>query len=93
MLKALPIKQVFLLILHLQIPLQIHPSKGEKSEIFHSYHHSLSDYANWLKKAGFTISLIEEWCSDKKSEGTKARMEDRARKEFPLFLALQAKKG
>ena len=77
----------------LQIPLQIHPSKGEKSETFHSYHHSLSDYGNWLKKAGFTISLIEEWCSDKKSEGTKARMEDRARKEFPLFLALQAKKG
>jgi hypothetical protein len=35
---------------------------------------------------------MEEWCSDKKSEGAAARMEDRARKEFPLFLTILASK-
>ncbi len=72
----------------MKIPLQTNPGKGEKSAIIVSYHHPLSDYSNWLQKAGFAIEKIEEWCSDKKSEGTKARMEDRARKEFPLFLAI-----
>ncbi|MBM3184184.1 MAG: class I SAM-dependent methyltransferase [Chlamydiae bacterium] len=76
----------------LEIPLQIHPGKGEKSEIFYSYHHNLSDYAAWLQQAGFAITMMEEWCSDKKSEGAKAKMEDRSREEFPLFLAIQARK-
>jgi len=74
----------------MQIPLQIHPGKGEKSEIFHSYHHPLSTYAKWLSHAGFAIQEIEEWISDKKSEGPKKRIEDRARREIPLFLALGA---
>ncbi len=74
----------------MNIPLQISPGKGEKSEIFHSYHHPLSDYVLWLSKAGFLIHSLEEWISDKKSEGAKARMEDRARREIPLFLALGA---
>ena len=74
----------------MSIPLQIHPGKGEKSEIFHSYHHPLSDYIRWLAKAGFVIHALEEWISDKKSEGAKKRMEDRARREIPLFLALGA---
>ena len=72
----------------MDIPLQINPGKGEQSEIFHSYHHPLSNYMKWLSKAGFAIHALEEWISDKKSEGAKARMEDRARREIPLFLAL-----
>ena len=74
----------------MNIPLQINPGKGEKSEIFHSYHHPLSDYMLWLSKAGFFIHTLEEWISDKKSEGAKKRMEDRARREIPLFLTLGA---
>ncbi len=74
----------------MEIPLQINPGKGEKSEIFHSYHNPLSVYMKWLSKAGFYIDALEEWISDKKSEGAKARMEDRARREIPLFLALGA---
>jgi ubiquinone/menaquinone biosynthesis C-methylase UbiE len=77
----------------LKIPIQTTPSKGEASEITFSYHHSLSDYALWLQKKKFAITAIEEWCSDKKSEGAKAKMEDRARAEIPLFLALVAVKG
>lgn len=74
----------------MNIPLQINPGKGEKSEIFHSYHHPLSDYMRWLSKAGFVIHALEEWISDKKSEGARKRMEDRARREIPLFLTLGA---
>jgi len=36
---------------------------------------------------------MEEWISDKKSTGAKARMENRSREEFPLFLALLAQKS
>lgn len=77
----------------LKIPIQTHPGKGKHSKTTISYHHSLSDYSNWLNGQKFAIEAIEEWCSDKKSEGAKAKMEDRARREIPLFLAILAKKG
>lgn len=77
----------------LKIPIQTNPSKGEKSAQTYSYHHPISDYTKWLMKNGLLIIGLEEWCSDKKSEGAKAKMEDRARKEFPLFLAILAVKG
>lgn len=70
------------------IPIQTNPSKEDKSSVTYSYHHPLSTYALWLAKNRFAITAMEEWCSDKKSEGSRAKMEDRARKEFPLFLAL-----
>ncbi|MBS0626253.1 MAG: class I SAM-dependent methyltransferase [Verrucomicrobia bacterium] len=72
----------------MKIPIQMNPGKGEQSSTTYSFHHSLTDYMSWLAAAGFSVSALEEWCSDKKSEGGRARMEDRARKEFPLFLAL-----
>src|SRR5207237_9456048 len=74
------------------IPIQTAPSKGEESELTYSYHHNLSDYARFLQNGKFVITNMEEWCSDKKSEGPKAKMEDRARREFPLFLAILARK-
>jgi ubiquinone/menaquinone biosynthesis C-methylase UbiE len=73
-----------------KIPIQTSPGKGDLSEVTYSYHHPLSDYSKWLAKEGFSIDLIEEWISDKKSEGAKAKMEDRARREIPLFMALLA---
>ena len=76
----------------LSIPILAHPGKGGKSEHTLSFHHPLSTYSLWLKEAGFAIELIEEWCSDKQSEGGAAAMENRARAEFPLFLALTARK-
>jgi ubiquinone/menaquinone biosynthesis C-methylase UbiE len=69
-----------------KIPIQTNPGKGEQSAITYSYHYPLSAYSKWIHDAGMRISLIEEWCSDKKSEGSRARMEDRARKEIPIFL-------
>lgn len=76
----------------LDIPIQTNPGQKDASADTVSYHHSLSDYSSWLQKAGFAITSMEEWISDKKSEGAKAKMEDRARKEFPLFLAILATK-
>jgi ubiquinone/menaquinone biosynthesis C-methylase UbiE len=76
----------------LKIPLHAHPSQGEHSASTWSFHHPLSAYTHWLKEAGFTIELMEEWISDKTSTGKAARMENRSRDEFPLFLAILARK-
>lgn len=77
----------------LKIPIQMHPSKGQKSETTWSFHFPISSYSKWLFESGFSIKLIEEWTSLKKSSGKNAKMENLARKEFPLFLAIKACKS
>ncbi len=74
----------------LKIPIQAHPGKGELSPSSVSFHYPLSSFAQWLSEAGFAIDWMEEWCSDKVSIGKAAKMENRAREEFPLFLAIRA---
>jgi SAM-dependent methyltransferase len=76
----------------IEIPLLANPSLKEKSKILYSYHNPLSVYSKWLKEAGFLIENIDELVSDKKSEGACAKMEDKARNEFPLFLTIKALK-
>lgn len=73
----------------MEIPIQMHPSQKEKSETTLSYHHPISTYVQWMTKARFAVTRMEEWHSTKTSTGKKAKMENRARKEFPLFLALE----
>ncbi|MBM3196488.1 MAG: methyltransferase domain-containing protein [Chlamydiae bacterium] len=73
------------------IPIEIHPSKQETKKVFH-HHFSLSLLSRWLQEAGFSILLIEELVSNKTSTGPKSGMENRARKEFPLFLCLKCRK-
>ncbi len=65
---------------------------GSEAAVTWSFHHSLQDYSEMLHNAGFAITRIEEWTSDKESEGKAARQENRARAEFPLFMAIQAQK-
>ncbi len=77
----------------LTIPIFTKPSLGADSPSVNYYHRSLSEYTKALKGAGFTIELLDEWVSQKKSTGPKAAMEDRARAEFPLFLFIKAKKS
>ena len=77
----------------MKIPIQTQPSKGVQSTQTFSFHHPLSDYSRWLKDAGFVISMIEEWCSDKESDGGAAKMENRSRAEIPLFMAIVAHKS
>lgn len=74
-----------------KIPIQTHPGKKD-SAITYSYHHPLSDFVKFLGNAGCCILSLEEWCSDKESSGAKAKMENRARREIPLFLAIVARK-
>ena len=76
----------------MKIPIQTHPGKGEKSSQTISFHHPISSYSRWLKESGFLIEVIEEWISDKKSLGGAAKMENRSREEFPLFMAIKALK-
>ena len=68
------------------------PSKGANSETTLSFHFPLQDYSKSLQKNGFTIMRIEEWVSNKVSDGKHAEMENIARREFPLFMALMCKK-
>lgn len=72
--------------------IQMHPG-DDPSETTVSFHRPLQFYFKALHKAGFAVSRLEEWISHKKSvKGPKQAAEDRARKEIPLFLCLEAKK-
>ncbi len=75
----------------LKIPIQAHPGRGRASENTWSFHHPISAYSKWLYDAGFATELLEEWCSNKTSTGGAAKMENRSRAEFPLFLAIVAR--
>lgn len=58
-----------------------------------SFHRPFQLYFKTLKANGFCVSGLEEWISNKKSEsGPRQKAEDKARKEFPLFLMLECKK-
>lgn len=73
----------------LQIPIQAHPSQSESAQSM-SYHHSLSDLFRFIEEAGLKVAHLEELCCCKISEGGKARIENRARAQIPLFLYLVA---
>lgn len=74
------------------IPIKMNPSDKNSEETL-SYHLPLSAYTKMLKNSGFNIEQIDEWSSDKESEtGKSAKMENRARNEFPLFMAILAAK-
>ena len=65
------------------------PGKGTGDATW-SFHRSLQDYAKALAGAEFAVTKMEEWISHKKSEkGPRQSAEDIARKEFPLFLAVE----
>ncbi len=72
--------------------IQMHP--GDKPwEKTISFHRPLQFYFKSLFKNGFLVSKLEEWSSHKISEeGPKKEAEDHARREFPLFLFLEAVK-
>lgn len=91
--KKLQYRRVDRYLTPLKIPLQSNPGKGQASSTIWTFHHSLTDYSKFLADAGFSIALIEEWVSDKKSTGKTAKMENRAREEFPLFLMIKAVKN
>lgn len=75
----------------MEIPITAHPGQRQ-SPVTWSYHYPLSAYSEMLAKSGFVIEIIEEWTSDRESVGKAAKSENRAREEFPLFMAIKARK-
>jgi ubiquinone/menaquinone biosynthesis C-methylase UbiE len=75
----------------LEIPINAHPGL-KNSPLTWSYHAPIEYYIKALKAAGLVITDLEEWASDKTSVGKAAKEENRARREFPLFLAIRAVK-
>lgn len=72
----------------LGIPILMHPGKAD-SESTVSFHRSFETLTSSGFKAGLKMAGLGEWYSHKESQpGPRARAENRARKEFPLFLAL-----
>jgi ubiquinone/menaquinone biosynthesis C-methylase UbiE len=77
---------------HLEIPIDSSPFDHKNNQRTWSYHYPLSAYSEMLFDNGLAIEKIEEWVSPKKSEGGMAAVEDAARKEFPLFMTIVAKR-
>lgn len=72
--------------------IEMNPGKINSAETI-SYHRPLQYYFKALAKAGFLVERLEEWTSHKDSDsGPRAKAENHARKEIPLFLYLGAKK-
>ncbi|MFY9461831.1 MAG: class I SAM-dependent methyltransferase [Candidatus Sungiibacteriota bacterium] len=75
-----------------RVGIVMHPGK-KNSEQTVTYHRSLQDIFRALLKNGFAVAKLEEWISHRKSQrGPRQKNEDVARKEFPLFLMLEARK-
>lgn len=71
--------------------IEMHPSmRFRASPHTITFHRPLQYYFKILGNAGFAVSRLEEWISSKRSEpGQRAAAENRARKEFPLFLFME----
>ncbi len=74
-----------------EIPITMNPGQ-RTSAVTWSFHHSLQDYMQMLSSTGFVVTHLEEWASDKESQGKAAKMENRSRAEIPLFMAIAAQK-
>ncbi len=70
-----------------------HPGQPNSAHTW-SFQRSLEEHFKALFKTGFAITGFEEWISHKVSEkGPRQKAEDRARKEFPLFLMVESQTG
>lgn len=62
----------------------------KEKEFTTSFHRPLQYYFKAGHKAGLAVTRLEEWISHRASEkGPRQKAEDTARKEFPMFLALE----
>jgi ubiquinone/menaquinone biosynthesis C-methylase UbiE len=75
-----------------RVEISLNPSRENSIETL-SFHRPLQAYFKAFEKAGLVVSRIEEWISHKKSEdGPRKDAENKSRKEFPMFMAIVAKK-
>lgn len=74
----------------LTIPIATHPG-GEPGQHTQFFHRPLAAYLNALGAAGLATVACEELASHRTSApGARSRGENRARDEFPIFLAMKA---
>lgn len=74
----------------LRIPIQTRPGADPELRTW-TFHRPLQTYFTALSHAGVMVDTLEEWPSHRVSQpGPRARAENRARDEIPLFLALRA---
>ncbi len=74
-----------------KIFVDMNPGSGKTVRTI-SYHRSMQDFVKALSSAGFAITRLEEWVSHRASSpGTRQAAEDKARKEIPLFMAVEAR--
>lgn len=77
-----------------EMPIKVfmHPGAAPK-QFTTSYHRPLQYYVKALKEAGLALTDMEEWTSHREStRGPRAKSENRARNEIPLFLFFEAQK-
>lgn len=66
----------------------------QKKKITLSFHRPLQTYFKALSKSGFAVTRLEEWISHRTSKpGPRSSEEDRMRKEIPMFVCIEARKG
>ena len=71
-----------------KVPIQMHPG-DRPEEMTISFHRPLQTFFKQFEKSGFCVAGLEEWISHKRSDsGPRAKAENRARAEIPLFLYL-----
>jgi ubiquinone/menaquinone biosynthesis C-methylase UbiE len=71
-------------------PIVTHPGSNPDQYTW-EFHRPISGYVKALSQAGLCVDAMEEWPSHKKStSGPRARAENVAREEIPMFLAIRA---
>lgn len=75
-----------------KVLVDMHPGRTQGPQTV-SFNRSLQDIMKALRKSGLAITRLEEWISHRTSgKGPRQAAEDRARKEIPLFLALEVRR-
>lgn len=73
------------------VKIDMHPGSNQKTFTY-SFHRPLQVYVKWLAKNNLAINRLEEWISHKESaNGPRKSAEDKARKEIPLFMCIEAR--
>lgn len=66
-------------------------ASGARAVTTTTYVRPMQSYINAMSGAGLLVDAMEEWASPRVSEpGPRAAEENRARREFPMFLAIRA---
>lgn len=69
-------------------------SSGATAIKTQTHHRPMSDYINAMAGSGLMIDAVEEWTSKRVSQpGPRAKAENTAREEIPMFMAIRAIKA